>query len=218
MYALQQDEITDDTTPLIPLEPEAFSRRTKLALYDFGRHATLYILNHLTSTVGLKELALEINHNKDDKGTDSSVDEFYNSMLIPAICVRTPRLTHLSIRPMLDDKSYVEIDGAALELLASLRLKSLTLAKSRAHVRHLAKLFPRVQTFRWPDQSVTLSQLGQFVIHYQLEHLSMKLDLSPPHIIEPLRDRAMPPVFPCVPESDYGNLNQLSQAETQKLL
>ncbi|CAE6504569.1 unnamed protein product [Rhizoctonia solani] len=217
MYASQQDDITN-ATPFISLEPEAFSRLTKLTLCDFGRHATLSILNHLTSTAGLIELTLEINHSQDNNDADSSVDEFYNTMLIPAICARTSHLTHLSIRPMLDDKVYVQIDSSAVKLLASLRLKSLTLAKSHAHLEHLSKLFPQIQTFRWPDQPVTLNQLWQFVVYHQLEHLSVKLDLSPLHIIEPLRDRAMPPVSPCVLESDYGNLSQLSQAETQKLL
>ncbi|KAJ1308098.1 hypothetical protein OPQ81_002161 [Rhizoctonia solani] len=217
IYASQQDDIIIHTIPVIPPGSEAFSRLTNLTLYDFGPHATLSILNCLVATAELTQLTLEINH-RDKKYEDSHVDEFYNSMLIPTICARAPHLTHLSIRPMWDSKSYVTIDNLSLERLASLHLKSLTLAQSRAQVEQLAKLFPQILTLRWPDQPVKLDQLGQFAAYHRLEHLSMKLDLSPSHNVKRLSDQAIPPAFPCVLESDYGNLTRLTQAETHEVL
>ncbi|CUA72705.1 hypothetical protein RSOLAG22IIIB_10237 [Rhizoctonia solani] len=216
IYASQQDDA--NMLPSISLEPKAFSCLRSLALYDFRPQATLSILNLIASVAELTQLTLEINHNKDNKEEGPSADEFYNSNLIPTICVRTPRLTHLSIRPIWDDKSQVEINNSSLQLLASLCLKSFTLVRSQADVECLPKLFPRIRTLRWPDQPLTFQQLRQLVTYGQLEHLSMKITLSPPQMMESLQGRAVLPATPCVLEGDYGNIGALSQAEAKQFL
>jgi hypothetical protein len=213
VYASQHNDT--NIIPTFSLEAEAFSRLTNLTLYDFGPHATLATLNCLTSAAELTHLALEINH-KSDK--IDSLDRFYNLQLIPTICVRAPHLKQLSIRPILDDKAYVDIDELSLMLLAALPLKLLTMSKSRARVGELVELFPRIQVLRWPDLPVTLDRLSQFTKCQQLKHLSVKLDLSPAVPKETLRDRLVPPASPCVLESDYSNLNGLNQAGTREVL
>ncbi|CAE6454615.1 unnamed protein product [Rhizoctonia solani] len=204
--------------PGISLEPEAFSCLRSLTLYDFGAHATLSILNSLASTADLTQLTLEINHITNNSDEVSSVGRFYNTMLIPAICAQAPRLTHLSIRPMWKNESQVEIDNSSLRLLASLNLKSFTSARTHTNVEYLAKLFPQIQTLRWPDQPVTLDQLKQFATYDQLEHLSLKLDLSPPCTMKPPCDRALTPPTLCVLESDYSSFDSLNHDETRQLL
>ncbi|CAE6442893.1 unnamed protein product [Rhizoctonia solani] len=213
MYASQQNPTV--TIPIMSLEPEAFSRLTNVSLYDFGPHATLSILNFLTSTAELTQLVLELDHKADEV---SSLDEFYNFQLIPTICARAPRLEQLSIRPILDDKAYIDIHESSLVLLATLPLKRLTLAKSHTHIGRLVELFPEIQVLRWPDLPATLDQLCQFTACHELERLSVKLDLSPRAPIGPTRDRSVPPTSPCVLESDYGNLDRLNQADTRELL
>ncbi|KAH7320324.1 hypothetical protein B0J17DRAFT_773086 [Rhizoctonia solani] len=216
LYSSQQDD--RHTAPIIPLESGAFSQLRNLTLYDFGPHTTLSILNCLASVTRLTQIALEINFNSDNKDCVSDIDGFYNTMLIPTICAQTPHLTHLIIRPIRNDEFYVAINNPSLEILASLHLQSLTLAQSHTNVEYLAKLFPHIQTLRWPNQSVTLDQLRQFTAYHQLEHLSMKFDFKLPHITETLCDRAVLLTIPCVLESDFGNLDHLSQVEIHKLL
>ncbi|CAE6520672.1 unnamed protein product [Rhizoctonia solani] len=216
IYASQQDGLY--TISLTPLESGAFSRLRKLTLYDFGPHTTLSILNRLAPVTELTQVTLEISFNKDSKDGVSDLDGFYNTVLIPTIYAQIPHLTHLTIRPMLEDDFYVVVDNASLDILASLRLQSLTLVRTRTDVERIAGLFPHIQTLRWPDLSVTLDQLRQFTAYRQLERLSIKLDLTSSPSIEPLCNRAIPPAIPCVLESDYGNFDLLSEAETHNLL
>ncbi|KAF8676909.1 hypothetical protein RHS04_06307 [Rhizoctonia solani] len=213
MYASQQ--YGDHTIPTIPLEPDAFSQLTSLTLYDFGPYATLSIFDHLSSAAELSQLALELNHKAEEV---SSLDEFYNLELIPTICARTRRLQRLIIRPIIEDKAYIHIQQSSLQLLSALPLNHLTLAKSHADIEQLTELFPRIQILRLPDLPVTISQLCRFTACRELEHLSLKLDLSPRGPTEPSSDRFSPTAPLFVLETDYGGFDRLSQTDTRDLL